>query len=183
MMPVDWESGRVLEDADVRDLRNRFVRLRTQLRFLYDREKQFGNQIDTLERALAEARNSQRLELQGYATQPRGATGQWPDGWVGTDFSMTLLPARKTTALVLDLWSPGELDADQELRIEMGRAAFSQILVRGLRTKVTLPFRSAAGQETEIRICASWSWVPAKLGEGGDMRQLAYKIISATLVH
>lgn len=183
MMPVDWEPGRTLDEADVRDLRNRFTRLRTQLRFLYDREKQFGSQIDALERALSEARNSQRLELQGYATQPRGATGQWPDGWVGTDFSMALLSARKTTALVLDLWAPGELDEDQELRIEMGPTAFTQILARGSRTKVTIPFKSAAGQETEIRIRASRSWVPARPGEGGDMRELAYKIISATLAH
>ncbi|MEZ5460605.1 2OG-Fe(II) oxygenase [Dokdonella sp.] len=183
MMPVDWRAGRELSESDLRALRNRFARLRTQLRYLYDREKHFGAQITALERALAEARDSQRLELQGYAVQPRGAKGLWPDGWAATEFEAAFEPTRRAKAIVLDLWVPNQLQTDQVLRIEMNGEVFNQDLVRGSRTPIKLKIRSGAGTAVNLRIHAAESWRPSVDDPSGDCRDLAYKIVSAQLIH
>lgn len=181
-MPAGWSEGRVLDRADLRELTVRFSRLRTQLRYLYDREQHHGAQMAVLERALDEARSAQRLELQGYATQPAGALGLWPDGWVGETFSARFVPARATKRLRLELWSPSQLGTEQELQIVLGATSYRQALRPGLRTPVELPLRAQAGDEVELAIRAACSWTPAADG-GGDQRALAYKILTAALEH
>jgi len=56
-MPEGLQAGAVLSAAQVEDLSARFAHLRGQLRFLYEREKQFTAQLAALEGALAEARD------------------------------------------------------------------------------------------------------------------------------
>jgi len=182
-MPVDWTPGRSLSEGDVRNLRTRFTRLRTQLRYLYDREKHFGAQIASLEGALAEARGAQRLELQGYATQPRGATGLWPDGWVGVELTAVFVPTRKVKSLTLELWAPKQLKSDQELIIDLAGARYTQVLAPGARTPVRLALNAGSGETIALRIDAERSWQPAGPGGVGDQRELAYRIVSATLEH
>ena len=181
MMPVDWQVGRTLESGDLAELRNRFGRLRTQLRFLYDREKQFGKQIARLETALSEVRDSMRLEIQGHATQSRGATGIWPDGWVSTHLTASFMPTRNARSLILDLWSPKQLPSEQELRIEIDGSVYSQVLARGSRTTVKLKLNSSKGREISLQISAACSWVPASSGDAGDERELAFKILGISL--
>ncbi|SFN24073.1 2OG-Fe(II) oxygenase [Dokdonella immobilis] len=178
---LDWKPGRELDEADIRELRNRFVRMRTQLRFLYDREKQFGAQIASLEHALSEARDSMRLPVQGYAVQPRGVTGLWPDGWVGEAMSAALQLTRKASSLVIEVWVPPQLGADQELRITIAGEKYTQNLSPGARTSFTLPLKVDKGNHIELEILASRTWIPAKPGEPGDQRVLAFKILSAHL--
>ena len=181
MMPLDWQVGRSLDDRDLRELRNRFGRLRTQLRFLYDREKQFGKQIAAMEHAIHEARASQRIELQGYATQPQGAVGLWPDGWVTDTLTATFLPTRKATNLTFLLWAPPQLAGDQELQITISGKTYVQNLSPGARTPVSLPLRAAKGAEINLSIRASRTWIPAGEGSSGDQRKLAYKLLSASM--
>jgi hypothetical protein len=180
-MPADWAVGRSLSDGDVRELSTRFSRLRTQLRYLYDREKRFGAQIASLEQALAEARGAQRLELQGYATQPHGVQGLWPDGWVGAEFAATFVPTRAAKNVTLELWAPPQLGADQELRVEISGEVYTQILHGGMRTSMQLPLRTKVGGEAALKIRASRTWIPADDAGGGDQRALAYKILVATI--
>ncbi len=182
-MPADWAAGRVLDDRDLSGLRARFTRMRTQLRFLYDREKQFGARIANLEHALAEARGAQRLELQGYATQPRGVVGLWADGWAGAELAAVFVPTRNVKSLVMQLWAPGQLGETQELRIDIGGVAYVQLLQPGARTTVELRLGASSGDETALRIHAARTWRPAATGESGDQRELAYKMIAAVLHH
>ncbi|GAA0713682.1 2OG-Fe(II) oxygenase [Dokdonella soli] len=183
VMPSHLRGGYTLGDADVRELTGRFSRLRTQLRYLYDREKHFGAQIDALERALGEARSAQRLELQGYATQPAGVQGLWPDGWAGAEMSMRLMPTRAAKGLRLELWSPPQLGNEQELRIELGGQTFSQALRPGMRTPVSLRLQARAGEEVGLSIRAAHTWIPGAASDSGDRRALAYRIVSASLEH
>ncbi|MBO9663262.1 MAG: 2OG-Fe(II) oxygenase [Dokdonella sp.] len=182
-MPPDWREGRTLDAADLRVLNQRFSRLRTQLRYLYDREKHHGAQMATLERALDEARAALRLDLQGYATQPGGASGLWPDGWVGEEFSARFVPTRATKSLRLELWSPPQLGTEQQLQIALGGKGYAQSLRPGMRTPVELPLRARAGEEIELTIRAARCWSPAAGGADGDQRSLAYKILTAALEH
>ena len=182
-MPAGLLAGRTLHESDVHDLTQRFSRLRTQLRYLYDREKRFGAQIAALERALDEARAAQRIELQGYATQPAGARGIWPDGWAATQMSACFVPTRAVSALDLVLWAPPQLGTGQELRIEIGGSAYTQVLRPGMRTPLKLRLSAKVGEEVNLVIGAARSWTPATDGSSGDQRELAYRIVSAKLEH
>lgn len=181
LMPEGWQAGRVLDEADLGELRTRFVRLRTQLRYLYDREKHFGAQLQALESALAESRNGQRLDLQGFATQPSGAQGLWGDGWVGQTFSACFVPTRKVRRLRLALWAPERLKGGQELRIRLNEGAFDQHLRPGAITAVDLTLRAPPGEPVNLEIHASQSWQPLADGDSRDERELAYRIVSAEI--
>jgi hypothetical protein len=179
----DWKTGRVLDVADVQELARRFARMRTQLRYLYEREKDFGSQIAGYEYALGEARRAQRLDLQGYATQSGAPLGIWPDGWVGGEFALDFIPTRKAKALKLELMAPQRMESGQNLRIELDEHAWSQSLHPGRCTTIELPLRMAAGKKVGLRIQAEHTWVPASAGESGDERALAYRLVSASLEH
>lgn len=181
-MPAHLQAGRTLAEDELRDLDRRFVRLRTQLRYLYDREKHFGAQIDALERALEEARAAQRLPLQGYATQLEGVQGLWPDGWAGTELRARFVPTKATRRLKLELWSPPQLGDEQQLHIELAGRVYTQMLRPGLRAPVELAFAARAGEDVVLSIRAARTWTPAAEGSG-DQRALAYRVLDAALEH
>lgn len=182
-MPSRLQAGHALNADDMHDLVQRFTRLRTQLRYLYDREKQFGAQIGTLERALDEARAAQCLPLQGYATQPDGVLGLWPDAWAGAQLRARFVPTRPTRRLRLELWSPPQLGIDQTLRIELAGRAWNQSLRPGMRTPVELELRARAGDEIVLSVQAARTWKPAGESRDGDQRELAYRVLGAELEH
>jgi hypothetical protein len=182
-MPDGLHTGITLDDDAVRDLAQRFSRLRTQLRYLYDREKRFGAQIQSLEHALGEARAAQRLELQGYATQPHGVRGLWPDGWAGAELEASFVPSRRTRRLKLELWSPPQLANGQVLQVELAGRRWSQALRPGMRTPVELDLAARPGDAVTLAIHAPLTWVPSADPKAGDQRALAYRVLGAVLEH
>jgi hypothetical protein len=181
-MPA-WNAGRVLAHEDVRDLRQRFTRLRSQLRYLYDREKYFGAQIDARDDALMQMRRAQRLDVQGYATQPEGVQGVWPDDWAGEAMNTTFVMTRAAKALNLVLWAPAQLGGDQELRIELAGQTYIQSLRPGMSTPVRLPLRVKTDARISLSMCAARTWVPRAESGSGDERPLAYRILQAAFEH
>lgn len=182
-MPRNWTAGRVLQDADVGDARRRFTRLRTQLRYLYDRERQFGAQIQALEHALDEARAAQRLPLQGYATQPHGVGGLWPDGWVGPALEATFVPTRAARSLELTIWTPPQIGQAAKLDVAIGAERIEHTLRPGARSTLRLPLRMRADDPVSLKIRSDRSWTPAADGGSGDQRALAFRLLEAVLVH
>jgi hypothetical protein len=182
-LPASVSAGHALAPADVAELQARFTRLRTQLRYLYDREKQFGAQIAAVEGALDEARAAFRAPLQGYATQPRVPLGMWPDLWVGPDFALFVEPQRAVKGIELDLWAPDQLDAEQVLHIDIDGQRWQHHVARGARSKALLPFARRAGAGFELRIRAEHSFVPSRHGASGDGRELAWRLLGVTLAH
>lgn len=180
-MPAGWAAGRVLDDADVRGLGMRFSRLKTQLRYLYDREKQFGAQMAALEYAAREARDALRLEIQGFAIQRDAPTGMWPDRWVGTDFSVTIELTRKAKNLTLELWAPPGLGAEQELRIDVAGKIFTHSMQTGTRVRVMIPLRLGKGEAFVLHVRALHAWIPAQGQPDGDQRSLAYRVMGAII--
>ncbi len=179
----DWDTGRVLSDSDIRELRKRFTRMRTQLRYLYEREKDFGMQMRNYEYALGEARSAQRMSMQGYAVQSGAPLGLWPDAWAGEDVTVQFTPTRKAKALKLELMVPPSLGAKQSLHIELAGRSWSQLLHPGQRTGITLSANMSAGKSVTLRIHAERTWVPASEPDSGDQRELAYRLVSASLEH
>ena len=153
-----------------------------QLKFLYEREKQFAAQIATLETALTEARGAMRLPLQGYATQPLAPQGIWPDDWVGVEFNGSFVPERKLRGLELQLWAPDQLDGDQTLQIELDGKRWQHHVARGSRSQVMLELRSPVGAMVDLRIRAERAFVPAKASSSDDRRSLAWKLLGMSLI-
>lgn len=176
-------AGHALDAGDCGDLQQRFTRLRTQLRYLYEREKHFGAQIRQLEEALDEARRLQRLPLQGYAVQSAAPEGLWPDGWAGDAFRCRFVPTRAARRLTLELWSPPGLGTGQQLRIELAGKCWMQSLQSGLPTPVELDLALVAGSEVVLSIDAARTWIPAAEGSSPDQRPLAFRLLQVALEH
>lgn len=181
-MPAHLVPGHVLDAGDIVDLQQRFSRMRTQLRYLYEREKGFGAQLTVLEYALGEARGAQRLQLQGYATH-ESVSGLWPDDWAAREVVATLVPTQRVRRLQLDLWAPPQLPGSQRLTIQVNAARHEEVLRPGGRTRVDLVVSCAAGERLELRIQASGTWRPSADGGSADDRDLAYRVLGGTLVH
>jgi hypothetical protein len=182
-LPQRFVPGRTLDAADVADLQARFTRLRTQLRYLYDREQHASAQIAALEGAVAEARAALRVPMQGYAVQSEAPVGLWADGWIGTAFACRFVPQQKMRGLELDLWAPDHLDGDQSLSIQLGEKSWQHFIGRGARSRVMLDAVAAAGATVELRIRAERHFVPARLQQSGDDRELAWRLLGAALRH
>lgn len=178
---TDWQAGRVLDESDLAELRQGLTRMRTQLRFLYDRETRFAAQIDALEQALAESRAALTLEIQGHAVHTAGTTGLWQDGWAGAELTASFKTTRAARTMTLEVWSPPQLDGAQTLRIELGDHVHSERLSGGRRTSIRLPLTAPVGTESTLRIQAERTWTPSADGNSGDERPLAYRILSTVL--
>jgi Rps23 Pro-64 3,4-dihydroxylase Tpa1-like proline 4-hydroxylase len=174
-MPTDWQAGRTLSADDLAELGKRFTHMRGQLHFLYEREKQFTAQIAELEAAL-------RLDLQGYATQPDGVRGVWPDRWAGAEVEARFVPTRATRTLSLEVWVPPQIDG-QQLRIELDGTLHTRSLMPGMPATIDLPLDVAQGHAVSLRIHAARSWTPSADGSSADVRALAYRILSVAIKH
>jgi hypothetical protein len=182
-MPANLVSGMIVDDACVADLRGRFERILGQLRFLYEREKQFASQVGAMENVLAEAHGALRLPLQGYATQRLAPQGMWPDAWATTDFSCAFEPQQKMRGLDIELWVPGQLDGDQVLEVELDGQRWIHHVARGSRSRAHLEARRPAGHELRLTIRASRSFVPAQVEASSDDRELAFRLLGVTIAH
>lgn len=181
-MPTGLQSGSTLDDESVVDLRVRFARLRGQLRFLYQREGEFSTQIERLKGALAEARTSQRINLQGYASVS-AVDGCWPDGWVSRTLVTAFETSRALRGLSVDLWVPPQLTDVQKVSVGFcgGERVFD--VAPGARETLRLSCSLPVGSVVELRIRATQEWVPASDGESGDERALAWRLLGITLEH
>ncbi|HEX7916523.1 2OG-Fe(II) oxygenase [Rudaea sp.] len=182
-MPRDWNAGRVLDDADINLLRARFIHLRGQLKYLYEREKHDSGQIDILKRALDEARVAWRLPMQGYVTQDASPQGMWDDGWVSSQLQLSLVPQRMLTALEIELTAPAQLARDQVLTIDVDGRRWEHHIARGSHSTLVLKLKRAAGTRVALRIDAAAHFVPAERGESGDNRELAWMLREARVMH
>jgi 2OG-Fe(II) oxygenase superfamily len=181
-MPKELHAGKTLTDADIMELTARFGRLRGQLKFLYDREKEFATQLAASEAMLGETRDSIRMPLQGYVTQSAAPQGLSPDGWVAQDFHVEFVPTKKAAGIVLEAWAPQRLDDNQSLQIDMNGKRWEHHIARGSHGKIELKANLDAGANVELSIRAGKTFNPARVGESGDTRDLAWKLLDAWLI-
>lgn len=182
-LPRDWEAGRTLSDADLTLLAKRFIRLRGQLRYMYDRERHGSQQLAVLERALGEARDAYRLPLQGFVKQPIAPTGVSADGWVSPQFSARVIPQKALRAIEIDLHVPEQIPHNQNLRIRVHGQAWDHEVARGCRSTIVLKINRPAGQPVDLEIHASTYFVPKDSNASHDDRQLAWLLLDARIVH
>ena len=179
----NWNVGHVFSESDVRELAQRFTRMRSQIRLLYEREKTLGSQIDGCRNALEELRKAQRLPMQGYAIQAGPPRGLWPDGWASGDLVVEFTLTRRAKVLKLVLKAAPWMERDQRLQIELAGSIHSKILRAGRETVIELPLQVNAGEPVVTRIRAECTFVPAKMSNSNDQRELAYQVLSAVVEH
>jgi Rps23 Pro-64 3,4-dihydroxylase Tpa1-like proline 4-hydroxylase len=168
-LPDDVEPGTTLSDEQYELLRTRFDEYRHMLKLQYDRQLMMSEEF----------RAGYRLDLQGYAVQDRAPTGRWPDGWVSSDFSMAFTPTRPVKGLLLEASLPATMETDQTIEIRAGDWTGTETLSPGESRVLSIPVEAEAGQSVEVETHTSTTWSPG----GGDTRQLAYWMVSATLEH
>lgn len=180
-LPADIVAGSVLAAAQLELVRARFERMLSQIKFLYEREKNFSTQIAALEGALQEARATQKIDLQGYATQPEGAQGYWPDGWAAKKVRLVFIPTRTVRSINLDVWVPNQLDSTQLLNIDIAGMKFTHTIRPGVRSNVDFAVNLTADECVELHIDASHDWTPGATDSSADQRALAFRLMGLTL--
>jgi len=177
--PRELVPGVVLDEAAIAKLDARFHHFRGQLRFLYTREQHFARQIANLEYALDEARNALRLPLVGHARQSAPPEGFWPDAWAGRQAGFRFQLVRPAKRLVLEAWTPDRLVDGQVLVVTINGVAREHALRAGRvqRLELALPSRES---DIAITLAAQRTWSPKQDG-GGDERELAWRLVSATV--
>lgn len=136
---------------------------------------------NALEAALEEARRGQRLDIQGFVSQPDGCSGLWPDGWAGATLATRLVPTRPARSIRLQLWAPPHLAGSQRLRIELDRQSHEFTLSPGDVTAINLPIDGHAGRDIDLRVHAERLWHPAAVGDSSDQRELAYRVVAVVV--
>jgi hypothetical protein len=180
-MPTDLVPGVTLDAQRVDDLRGRFERMFGQLKFLYERERQFAGQMAALEGALTQARNALRMPLQGYAVQDAAPLGMWPDRWVGKGFTAAFTPQRKARGVEIELWVPEQLAGDQVLEVELRGKRWTHHVARGSRSRFGVDVKLPAGDTVELGIRSRCCFSPAAIGQSADDRELAWMLLGIAL--
>lgn len=153
--PARLAAGTVLSDADVLELDQRFENARGQLRFLYEREKEFNARIAVLEQALREARAALRAPIGRYLEQPGPIEGWWADGWVGRELRFVMVPRVDAVAFTLGLRAPAGLTAGQQIRLELDDVSVDAEFAPGRAGDITVTRPLRARQPVRVRVQAS----------------------------
>lgn len=181
-MPADLKVGHTLSAEDHLRLRTGFQRLRGQLRFLYERETDFTGQIEALKVALKESQAAQRAPLLGYA-RTNGVDGLWADDWAAREGRVRFRLERSLKSLSISLWAPAQLGATQAVMLRCGNAQAEVEVAPGHSKSLRLRLSASATEDLELSWQAGTSWTPARRGEPGDQRALAFKLLAVELEH
>lgn len=106
----------------------------------------------------------------------------WADGWVSPALRMAFTPQRAMHGIEIELKAPNQA-VDQALTIDIDGQRWEYHVARGAHSTLALKLRRAAGTKVEVRIDAAAHFIPAKLGESADDRQLAWMLCDARLLH
>ncbi len=177
-LPDDVRPDSVLSHEQWLQLRRRFAQMRSQLKFLYQRELQASAQLEAAARALSEAQAAVALPLLGSATSS-GVSGYWPDGWMTVRLAAELYLARGVTEVSFELWAPPQLAREQVLVITFGDDNTTATIAPGQRVRLRAPVHARAGATLALRMDASESFLPTT----GDVRRLALKLIAIEMTH
>ena len=178
-LPKTLQAGTVLSQKDVDQVKELVIRRDQQLRFLYEREKEFSEHIvglklhaENLERIIRE-----RLPLKGHVQQVGEATGVWTDRWVGESLEFRFIPDVPITTLRLSGFVPDYFPETRRLTAEIGDAVFETEV--GLdQFAWDIPVDIPAGSEVNFRARCSPTWSPLRAGQSSDDRELAFLLIS-----
>lgn len=181
--PRHLTPGHVLTAAEINQIDQSLGSATAQLKFLYEREKDFSAQIAGLQHVLAEARAAARIDLLGYARQIGPPRGLWPDGWSARASSITLKMDRACRSALLRVWVPEALSEKFELAVAIDGVQEVHSLRAGRVTELKLPLRAPAGREVALQFSANQDWMPSSDGVSGDTRALAFRLLDLTLSH
>ena len=168
-MPDEIQPGTTITQEQHKLLHTRIGEFRDMLKLQYERQLRMSEEF----------REGYRIDLQGYAVQTRPPSGRWPDTWVSSDFSTEFVVTRPTEGLALEIAVPPKMESDQVLEIKAGDWSGTEEFSPGDERFIEIPLKLQAGEKVELAIHAGTTWVPG----GGDTRELAYRIVSATLQH
>ena len=95
---------------------------------------------------------------------------------------MQFTPTKKMDGIVLEAWAPPQLSANQVLHIDVNGRGWQQHISRGSRCRIELTFRASADTAIELTIRAEHAFNPARVSDSADSRDLAWKLIKASLL-
>jgi hypothetical protein len=164
------QNNDALTAAQVDTLRWLAARQDEHLRYLYDREKQFTERIQDLDR-LSRA----TLPLGGGLELVSDVTGYWGDQWAGANLRFRVRAPHACTAVNICGHVPPAMALGQDLVLAIGDRTWTRHNVAG-DFEWSVPVKIDAGSERQVRVSASREWEPSAAGSSEDARRLAWHV-------
>ncbi len=171
-VPKHIQAGATLSDVDADYLRTLVTRRDQQIKFLYDREMEFSQRLETLSRIVRE-----RLPLKGYVQQVGEAEGMWEDLWIGERFELRVRNDNPIANVIVYGYVPDDFPPARPLIVEIGDVVFEQEIGVG-PFQAQLQVAIEAQVETRVRIRCPETFNLRRAGVGSDIRDLGYLLSS-----
>ncbi len=181
-MPDSLKHNDRIDDAVRRDVGKVLEDGLGMMKFLYDREKQFSQQ-------LASARDHMRLPVTGYVRLQGAQHGCHEDGWGESNLAFEFTPTRKVKSVTLSGRVPDQIrphDASSSvitLSWTLDGQTETLSVKPGKKVKWTRKIRLAAGSPQSLRLQCDGEFVPYDQGMGEDRRKLALLLNEITFEH
>ena len=138
------------------------------LKYLYDREKQFTERLQDLERS-----DRAHLPLRGTIKLIGDVEGYWADRWTSTSLCFRVRAMQDVNQLRIAGHIPDEIVTGQDLVLTAGDAVWSRhVGVGSFEWTVALSLNESA--ECLVRIAANHHWQPSSSTSSGDRREIAW---------
>ena len=141
------------------------------LRYLYDREKQFSDRLEDLQRSGRASIPLEGLQLVG------DVAGYWEDHWASRSMRLEVKALRSLASLKITGVIPEGLRDGQELTLTIGDRTWIHVSRPG-GFSWNVPLHLETGHTCSIRISSKHSWRPNQGGESSDGRELAWFVSS-----
>jgi 2OG-Fe(II) oxygenase superfamily len=184
-LPDAFKPGRVLSEADVKELQEAYNRRDGQIEMYQRMEERLGRELEGLRRYLGEVIAAIKAPIVGYAQQLGNSSGLFHDGWVARDVSLQLRAQRPVTGITVKGFVPENFPAvARAFAVEIDGKAFDFSLGRdGGSFEFSCPTEIAGGAIFQLRMRCSSDFNASAAGQGADQRDLAYGLSAIELSH
>jgi Rps23 Pro-64 3,4-dihydroxylase Tpa1-like proline 4-hydroxylase len=172
-LPAELTPGSVLTDETITEVRG-LVDVRDSFIQLYQKkELEWSQQIQNLERSVAEWKGAWRLPSLGWARQDGAAAGFYHDGWVERRATARYRAARPLSRVCVEGWLPDHFLNGNTILLRVAGQTASARVQPGLFT-LTAPLAADQGASFQLTIEAELTSSGKRRGENADAREVAF---------
>ncbi len=147
-------------------------------------EEGLRERLDQLQRHLADVVGSIRAPILGYVQQIGGSTGLFHDGWARKEISLQLQAERSVILIRIKGFIPRHFpELQRKLEISVDGKVSTFIIQQNGMFELVYPVEIIAGMSFDLSLRCDHDFNAIAVGQGGDKRDLAYRLLSIEIDH
>jgi hypothetical protein len=171
-------TGHTLKEFEADEITDALVRRDLMIEEYNRHEQSLKEQMRGQHEYIQGVLRAWRVPLVGFGVQEGEQNGMYHDRWVGPRLTLTILPRRRVSGVVLHGWVPDEMPEGGQLAIQVGDLVAHLELRPGL---FNLPVEIPGGTDAAIPLTVESS--KSVRPEGPDKRQVAFVLREIELEH